>query len=364
MKRLKSIDILRGLSMLWMFLAHLMIWWLQKEDLWLYRATFAICDVLGSSAFLFVAGLSTVISYRNRLIKVKILADYNKKMVKKEYMFRALFILILALIYNTVVAIGAEDLKMIWTWFILLTVAISLFAGWPLLKTSKLFRIFFGAIIWLLNQFIFAFLLPFKDESNIYGLLYYIFYHTEDLNPILSFFSFFLFGTVVGDIIMEIYKMENKAERKNALKSKLIFPLLIIGVILIGIGVFFKYPMFLQHRTFPWKIYTMGILLVLLSILIFAEEFVFVNIKKSYRFLFYFSYYSLSVFLVHNLLYFLFYRQLNAVNIWIYVLLTILLVGLTLRIIYNKWGLNASIKIQLGRLASGITKCMEERKKK
>ncbi len=363
MKRLKSIDIFRGLSMVWVLVAHLQHWWLRLEDMWLYDFTWMIFDVMGASGFLFIGGVSTSISYKNRISKANNSENYNTNMIRGEYMFRAFCILLLALLFNFFVVIGTNDITQIWTWFVLLTVAVSLFMAWPLLKTLKIFRILLGAIIWILNQLILEFLTYFKGTLNIYGILYYILYNTIDLDPILSFFPFFLFGTVIGDIIFDVYNIENPIERKSALKKKLILPFFIVGGLLISSGIIFQFPTFLEHRTFPWMIYALGVEITFLSFLISGEEFIIGETEKSYKFLYYFSYYSLTLYLSHNLLYPLFLRRLNAVNIWIYILITTIITGLILRTMYKKFGQKASIKITIGRIGSGLMRKIEEIKK-
>ena len=152
--RLKSIDIFRGVCMAWMVLNHLIDWWLKSEFSWLHKVTIMIIDPIGASGFLFISGISIALSYRTRLNKVRVLKDYNFRMVRNSYLFRAFFIFLIALVYNIPVAIYFKDPSMIWTWFVLLTAAISLFLAWPLLKTSKLFRISIVITIIILHFFI------------------------------------------------------------------------------------------------------------------------------------------------------------------------------------------------------------------
>ena len=356
MKRLKSIDIFRGVSVIWMLLAHMQHWWLIEKDMRTYDTTWSIFDVIGASAFLFIAGVSTAISCNKKYEKIYNSERYNLRILKIEYFLRTTCIFIIALLYNLAFAFGTNNYLNIWTWFILLTLSVSLFLVWPLLKTSKLFRILIGVIIWIANQLIYQFLLPYEDQFNLYGTMYYILYHTSDLDPILAFFPFLLFGTVLGEMIYEAYKIENQEIRNKYIKSNLIPPLFIIGSTLIIGGILFRFPMFLAHRTFPWMIYSLGVQLILISVLISAEEFIFKDTQKSYKFLFYFSYYSLSIYLIHNLLYFLFYRQLNAFNIWIYAFITILLLGLFLRFFYNTFGSNISLKFQISKYSYIIAK--------
>ncbi len=376
MKRFKSIDIFRGFSMLWMFIGHLNGWWLRTEDFWLAEVIFAIMDPLGASAFLFIAGVSTMISYRGRCKKAELLEDYNMNLVKNEYFFRALIILIIALLYNASIAIAINSLLYVWIWFFLLTIAISLFLSWSLLKTSKIFRIFLGAIIWIVNHYILTFLVNFRGQPNVYGVIFHILYNSLDLDPIFSFFSFFLFGTVIGDLIFETYSIDDQTERRKALKNNFLLPILIIGPILIISGVLIQLnlnfdfghttmiqvPDFLLRGSISWMIYSLGIKLLIFSTLFIVEEFEIIKTKKSYKFLFYFSYYSFTIYLAHNLFYFFFLHQLNIFNVWIFIACSIILTELTLRSVYKKWGDKASLKANIGKMAASLAKKIENKK--
>ena len=87
MKRLNSIDTFRGISILWMFLGHLLNWWLIDPDSWLYNFTFNIVDPIGSSAFIFIAGVSTAISLRIRYLRAEISEKYDVKTISREYLY-------------------------------------------------------------------------------------------------------------------------------------------------------------------------------------------------------------------------------------------------------------------------------------
>ncbi len=378
MQRIKTIDTLRGLSMMWMFLGHLLDWWMTSQDYWVTSITHSIMDVIGTSAFLFVAGISTALSYRHRTMKTETFVDYTPKTVRNEYMSRAFIIFIIAIIYNFLIALSINDLSWIWTWFVLLTIAISLLLAWPLLKTPYWFRICIAGSIWILNIFILEFLSNYKGDSNIYGILYHFLFNKLDLDSPLIFFPFFLIGTVIGDIIMEANMKEDHKERREFIKKNLITPSIVIGLILILVGLLItfpdqreiyksgfitEFPSFMNRGSFQWTIYTMGILLTLMSLLLYIEEYEVIKTKKSYRFLFYFSYYSFTVFLSHNIMYFLFRRQVSAFFIWFFVLGAILLWGFMLRAIYNsKWKNEASIKIWIGKLGKGLANKFEKRR--
>jgi len=348
--------------MAWMVLNHLIDWWIKSEYKWLYSFAIMIIDPIGASGFLFISGVSIALSYRTRLNKARVSKDYNYRMIRNSYLFRAFFILLIALVYNIPTAIVLKDPSMIWTWFVLLTAAISLFLAWPLLKTSKLFRISIAITVTVLHFFIVSWLLPFQGDSNIFGLLFHILYNLISQDPILIFFPFFLIGTVIGDIIYEVINLNPDDENQNIhFKNKFLIPTLIIGFFLIISGIFLYTPQFLIRRSLSWMIYSIGIDITLFSILISIEKFNIIKTKKSYKFIFYYSYYSLTIYLVHNLLYFLFLHQLNLISIWLFAGASFFSIGFVFRVIYKRWGEKASIKVQIGKLSLDITTRIEKR---
>jgi hypothetical protein len=304
--------------------------------------------------FLFISGVSTFISYHNRLKKIS--EDYTFQTLKKEYFFRALIIMIIALLYNVFVAIRAMDPSIIWTWFMLLSISFSLFIAWPLLKTSKSFRIGVAISVFIINEILYRFLIQYQNKINFYGIIYYFLYNIVDLEPILVAFPFFLIGTVVGDLILDIYNIEDQKERRKLIKKNLVIPSLITGLGLILFTMLYIFPDFFQGKGFYWIYFSMGVCLIFFLSLLLLEEYGVFNTEKSYKFLFFYSYYSLTVYLTHNALYFLFYNQLNVVFFWLYSTLTIILYELLLKLIYKKFGPNFSVKIKIGQLALGLSK--------
>lgn len=372
MKRFKSIDIIRGLCIFLMVFGHFFEWWLRDEDYWLYFIVESIVLFIGTG-FVFISGTASALSYNTRLNKAKYSEDYNNQVVKNEYMFRALILLIIAIIYNLATAIQYNNLSMVWSWNVLQTIAVSLFLTWPLLKTSKIFRIILGIIILIANQYILAALIPYQEQLNMFGVLFYLLFNPLGQYLILPFFSIFIIGTVVGEILFEINKIKDQSNRIIAIKKKIITPFFIIGVILIILGILFYSPISsifswmiypLKVATFFVIIYSLGIDFISISVLIGIEEFKVIKVKNSYKFFFYYSYYSFTIYLAHDLLYFIFLDQLNTINIWIAALVTIFLLTLLIKGINKKFGPHLSLKIQIGRIAASLAKKFEERRRK
>ncbi|MCJ7649990.1 MAG: DUF1624 domain-containing protein, partial [Candidatus Lokiarchaeota archaeon] len=269
MFRFKSIDIFRGICMGWMFLGHLLEWWIRPEYAYVNNFTHVILDSVGASGFLFISGVSIALSYRNRIYKVEVLKELTKTRVRNSYLLRALFLLIIAIFYNLSIALAINDLSYIWSWFVLLTASISLIIAWPLLKLPIYFRIVIGLSVWILNQYLFNFLVNYNGQLNIFGSFFYSLYNKPDLDSILPFFPFFLFGTIIGDSISNLNFDNTEPNRKKTLST--IKKYMIIGPILIIIGIFIGSPDFLVRSTLSWSIYSLGIQVTLLMTLFIFE---------------------------------------------------------------------------------------------
>lgn len=348
--------------MLVMVWVHLCEWWLREEDIWFSNAILPILKLIFGPGFLLVAGISIVLWYKKNFIKITKKDGYNYIILKKEYLFRATLIFVVALGFNSFVALQFFNPLDLWKWFMLLTMSISLFLAWPILKLPKHTKLVIAVIIWIINYFLFTHLLPFQGQANVFGVIYYFLYNSIDVIPFPHYFSFLLIGTILGEIIFDIYQIENQKERKLLLKKKMILPFSILGCIFIIISVAFDTQLALERTSFIWIIFAMGINLLLLSTFIGFEEFKLKINKRRFKFLFYYSYYSLTIYLVHNLLYFFFLNQLNLFHFWILSIITCFVFGLILRLIYNRFGPKISIKVQLGRLSSGIAKKLEKGK--
>ncbi|TFF86100.1 MAG: hypothetical protein EU517_00905 [Promethearchaeota archaeon] len=357
MKRLNSIDTFRGISILWMFLGHLLNWWLVDQDLWFYELTFNLFDPIGSSAFIFIAGVSTAISLQIRQVRAKISETYDARVIKREYIFRALLILIVALLYNLAIAISLLNPLYLWTWFVLLTIAISLLLAWPLFKLPAIYRVMIGIGIWIINQILLEILLPYRGIGNTFGIVYHLLYNSLDLDVILSFFPFFVFGSVIGEQIFKIYLIGDDKTMKRTLNRRFLYPSLIIGSILIILGVVIRFPeFFVKNRSFSWMIYTLGINISLLALFMIFEEFIHLKKEKKKSILFYFSYYSLTIYLAHNLLFFPFNGQVSICYIWILIIGIYVSIGYLLKLFYNKLGYKISLKYQIGRIAKALAR--------
>jgi len=362
MKRYKCIDIVRGFAIIGMIFGHILNWWLTPEDYWLYLVIYYALGPVAAGGFLAISGLSASLSYKKSLVRIEESSDLNMRMVRNGYLLRGLLILIIAFLCNILIAIAINDLTWIWAWFVLQTIGFSVIMSWPLLKTSKIFRLLFGSSILIVNFIILELLKPFQGQANLYGIMYHILFNPLELFPIIPFFTIFIFGTVLGDTLYEINIIENPNARLHAVKYKFIYPLFIIGPALTIFAIVFQFPSFFTYSSFSAILYAIGIICIIVSVIIWIEELDLIKFKRNYNFFYYYSYYSFIVYIAHIPLFFLFYQRLNAINIWIAIFITLFLITLLIRFIYKKLGPKASIKAGIGILSLVLTIKIEQRK--
>ena len=362
MKRYRSIDFFRGICMCVMIGGHLFDWWLTENDYWFFLFLKNFFGIWAATGFIFLSGLSTKIAYKRGL---EMGNKEDKSFMKKArnlYMLRAFFILIIALIYNTCVAIAINDLTWIWTWFVLQTIAVSLIMAWPLLKTTKIVRITIAIMCFVVNQLLFVLLFPYQGYPNVYGVLYHIIFNPIDQYIILSYFSVFLVGTVIGETLYDIGQIGDKTEMRKVLKSKFLV-IILFGVFIMIIGIVYDFPMFFSYGSFQSIYYSLGLVIIILSVLILNEELEIITTKKRYPCFSYYSYYSFTIYLAHNPLYFLFYRQLNIPLCIIAEIITVALMTWLLSIISKKIGKKASLKYGITAFSLFLVMKFEKKKK-
>jgi hypothetical protein len=345
-----------------MVLGHLLDWWIIIPDRWIVFIYFSFFATIAATGFLFISGFSAAIAYKSRVKKTETSTGITMTQARNIYIIRALLLLVIAFIYNTAIALALNDLRWIWAWNVLQTISISLLLAWPLLRTPKYLRICLGIGLLVVNDMLFPFLHSYINQQNIYGVLFHLLYHPEEAFRFMAYFAIFIIGTVVGDFFFNINIIKDQEERKKKIKRVFIRTILIVGIILFSFGIIYNFDDFILRPTLSSIFYTIGFVLILLAILLYLEEFEKIKPKKRYRFFFYFSFYSFTVYITHDLLYFIFLEQLNALNIWLVIFMIFVSITLLLKVLHKKVGLKASLKAQLSSLSLIIAKKIEQRK--
>ncbi|MFX0012111.1 MAG: hypothetical protein ACFE9R_17490, partial [Candidatus Hermodarchaeota archaeon] len=162
----------------------------------------------------------------------------------------------------------------------------------------------------------------------------------------------------------DINNIKDQEERKDKINCVFLRTIFIVGVISTSFGLLYRFNEFMYRRTLSAMFYSIGAILILLAILLYLEEFKKLEPKNSYRFFFYYSFYSFTIYLTHDLLYFMFYQQLNAINVWFVIIVVYVLITLLLRFLYQKVGKYASLKAIISIFSLEIANKIEHWKSK
>ncbi|MBD3196068.1 MAG: DUF1624 domain-containing protein [Candidatus Lokiarchaeota archaeon] len=372
-KRLSSIDTFRGICMVWMLFGHTTRWWLIPQNFAMIGVLFPYIDAIGASAFLFISGVSTIFSYKKKMKTNELSDNINEKRrsIRTTYILRSLIIFVIAFVYNLINAVSNPGFPM-WIWFVLLTASVSLLFAWPLLKLSKWKRLSVVIIFIFIDQILILNLPRFQNNSKIAEILLFTFYSGLDTTikttPILTFFPFFLLGTVIGEMIFDLEHQNSISEEKKMNIKRFIRSSLIIGAILTLTGFIFSFPDVSVRGSFSWIIYSIGIEIIILSLFYAIEKLNIFNLGSKYNFLYYFSYYSLSLYLTNTAFSYLFSQELNYYNYMLFFLMSMSLLVVFMNIIHQRFKGKFSIKFVIslssGILANYINQFIQEQKQR
>ena len=337
--------------------------WIRYEDIWLRNWLYAFLAPIGATGFLFISGVSATLAYKNNQQTQKV----QNNTMRNIYLLRGLFILIIALFFNFSVAIvfGGGVLADIWSWNALQTIAIALLLTWPLLKTSKIFRVCIAILVVILNQILLTMLSPYNGQPNLLGVFFHILFNPiETSYAILNYYGIVIIGSVIGDFIFALANAEDQPKKGFLLTHKAIIYSLFISLSVFIFGILFLFPNFLTFNSISSVLYSLGFVIASLAILIVIEILELIKTKKRYRYLYFYSYYSFTIFLGHNVLLVLFMRQLNAYfTIWVVVVAFNIIIGWLLKFMHEKLGIKASVKAGISILSAVIAMKIEKKSK-
>jgi len=121
----------------------------------------------------------------------------------------------------------------------------------------------------------------------------------------------------------------------------------------------YNFPDFSNKSTFASHMFIVGIELILMAFLVYIKEIRAISFQKRYRFFEIYSFYSFTMFLAHEVLFFLFQPIFNFINIWFVIIPILFAWTFLFRFIYKKWGRSVSLKFLLNKIAVDLADRIE-----
>jgi uncharacterized membrane protein len=248
-KRIKSIDLVKGLAIILIMMAHVSEAWLDSDWVYIYAMMFCIMDVFGPSLFIFLSALSVVFSIKKKQGKV------HPKIIRNQILSRGSSIIVIGMLINLAglnQAVYRPPFPLtLWGWNILMFLGFSQIFSYLALKLRKKWRIIIGIIIILISMPLRQFLFDFKDENLIVWIGHFIITSPAPQLPLFPWLSICFISTIFGEYLYEAMMKGTEDAYVGLFRIFLIW-----GILLVAIGVFapainFEYPI---RLTWGWEL--------------------------------------------------------------------------------------------------------------
>jgi len=390
-KRIKSIDAVKGLAIIFIILAHIASVWFDSEWIYIYGIVYALLDILGPSLFIFMSALSVIFSVKRKQGKLP------DKVIRNGIITRGLVIVIIGIIFNLFsfeFTVRGYPLHLrFWGWSILFFLGFSQIFSLYALKLSKMARIIIGMLIIFSSESITEFLSTGKDAGNlILTFFHYILISPIPMTPLIPWLSICFISTIFGEYLYDAMIAGTKQDYKVIFRIFLIWGIIFIafGVLL---GLKLQTPETLSVENYPhlyllgiansqnftdfrfpgmpdflirgrasnmW--YNLGAALTLIAI-----SFYYLDIKEKmnnfYSMLIYYGKVSLSLFLVHYAFITLFLNQFNIIFMVLIFLAYTGFMGFLMYVwneFFNGVGSPEWIIVQIGRIGHKTGKTVKK----
>ncbi len=329
-ERIISLDVLKGVAIILVILAHVAMYSFIPEEKWIYFVVYTFLDVFGPSMFVFLSCLGVVFS-----IKKKRGGTADKKSRNAVFQ-RAAIMFVIGCVPNIVSNFKFGWLSF-WFWFILQFLAFSQIITFYALKLPKITRMIIAfLLIFIITPGLFENIttsmaaagidyraLRPEDLSNPYALGFWFLFYPAYMTPPLPWIAVPLIASIVGDSLVDAVSQGTREAKMSFLKSTIvdgiIFVMFSIGFgatvvntdyglnIIFGINYMNPYfqitglPEFLIMHTNFNLLYNMGMSMILFSIVFYFTEVRGMRGRKL-NFLNFYGRFSLSLFVYHALL--------------------------------------------------------------
>jgi len=327
-----------------------------------------------AEGFVFISGISIALSYFSKTASIKN-ANFNRnndyEVYRLKYFLRAIFLFLIGFFYYNLRAFLYRGyIGNLWSWNIFQTLSVSMILAWPLMKYKKNIRVLIASIFLILYG-LFLYFIP-KDIlispgdqiviKHLLDVFYFIFYNGFLFAPILGFFPFYLLGNILGEIIYEkTINEKTKIPDKEFIHS-IIYPLLLISALFIPLALLLIPLDNFFRNSFSWLLFSIGTNFILFLILLNIEKKKRFNLQRNYEFFFYFSYYSLTIFILHEFLFPLLFQKFTICQGFFVSLIIIVVFFIYLKIIYRKLGKYFSLKYLISELSSSLATLFNKRR--
>lgn len=327
--RVVAIDVLKGVAIALVILAHLSATVLVDEWDWAYYLIFMFLDVFGPSLFVFLSSLSVIFSVKKKR------NNYNEKAIRNTIFQRASMLLLMSFVINLLGSYQILGIYAFWNWQVIQFIGFAQIFTYYILKLQRHQRILIAFIIAYGTPILFNHittnmftlgidynLLTYSDFKYPITILYHFLFSPIWGVPMFPWIFVVLVGSVFGENL--VFALNARQEGDKKIYQRFFHNSMVDGILLTSAGILTGLrltkedfglnvwqgirsgtnlfpdgiPEFFVHSSVPNIMYSMGIGLLLISISFYICE-----IKghkgKYVKFFVFYGRFSLTLFMLH-----------------------------------------------------------------
>ncbi|MFX1237319.1 MAG: heparan-alpha-glucosaminide N-acetyltransferase domain-containing protein, partial [Promethearchaeota archaeon] len=156
--RIISLDVTRGLSIVFIILLHYALPWFHKNSVFIAGCGQLFLEFFGPSMFIILSTISVVLNIKQKK------DVWSEKDIRNNNLMRGFAIIIIGFIYNSFS-------MHLWVWNILMFIGFGQIFTYYALKLNKIVRIIVGIMILLPSEFIREFFWVFRIDNPLFMII-------------------------------------------------------------------------------------------------------------------------------------------------------------------------------------------------
>lgn len=220
-RRIESLDVTRGLSMILIILLHYALPWFHENSVFIAGVGQLLLEFFGPSMFIILSTITVVFNIKRKQ------ETSSKNAIKKNTFMRAFMIIVIGFIYSMF------SLH-IWTWNILIFIGFGQIFTFYALKLEKLPRIIIGILILITSEFIREFFWVTQNDNVLCYIMNLLLSSPSPDITILPWLAVCFIAPVFGEMLYELWKKGTDDSYRELFKKFIMW-----GTILLFLGILF-----------------------------------------------------------------------------------------------------------------------------
>jgi hypothetical protein len=217
MNNIKSIDIIKGISVLCIiFLNSVNYWLIINEELkYIIAYISVLSEIFGSMLFTFTYLFETIFTLQ------KMMGSPPERTYRNQIFKRSLLFILFGLLYNLIVNLFNGFTFRIWGWNFILFIGFAQIIVYFSFKLIRWARLVIGLLILIFTPFLRDLLYLNRNCNIISEVLYLIFVSSDPMFSLLPYASFCFFASIFSELIYQAHALENKRALNISIKATL-----------------------------------------------------------------------------------------------------------------------------------------------